>query len=57
MTLKVAKIGLKVSTQYMLQTHVFVQFIAVCTKIMIEVINLFTVCKGLFGIFMLKGLK
>ena len=57
MTLEVAKIALKVSTQYMLETHVFTQFNAVCTKIMPILINLFTVCKALSGIFMLKGLK
>ena len=57
MTLEVAKIALKVSTQYMLETHVFTQFNAVCTKIMPILINLFTVCKALSGIFMHKGLK
>ena len=57
MTLEVAKIALKVSTQYMQETHVFTQFNAVCTKIKPIVINLFTVCNALFGIFMHKGLK
>ena len=57
MTLEVAKIALKVSTQYMLETHVFTQFNAVCTKIMPILINLFTVCKALSCIFMHKGLK
>ena len=51
MTLEVAARGLKVFTSYKLKTHWFGQFNAFCTKIMSIVINLFTVCKALFGIF------
>ena len=57
MTLEVAKIGLKVSSEYMLKTHVFAQFNAVCTKIMSIEINLLTVFMPLFGILMPKGLN
>ena len=57
MTLEVAKIGLKVSTQYMVLTHVFAQLNAVCTKIMSIEINLFTVFMPLNGVLMGKGLK
>ena len=51
MTQKVATRGLKIFTSYKLKTHWFGQFNAFCTKIMSIVINLFTVCKALFGIF------
>ena len=57
MTLEVAKIGLKVSSEYMLKTHVFAQFNAVCTKIMSIEINLLTVFMCLLGILMPKVLN
>ena len=57
MTLEVATRGLKVFTSYKLKTHWFGQFYAFCTKIMSIVINLFTVCKALFGIFIHWGLN
>ena len=57
MTLEVAAIGLKVFTSYKLETHWFGQFNAFCTKIMSIVINLFTLCQALFGIFIPCGLK
>ena len=57
MTLEVAKIGLKVSSEYMLKTHVFAQFNAVCTKIMSIEINLLTVFMCLLGILMSKVLN
>ena len=56
MTLEVAARGLKVFTSYKLKTPWIGQLNAFCTKIMSIVINLFTVCKALFGIFMTEGL-
>ena len=51
MTLEVAARGPKIFTSYKLKTHWFGQFNAFCTKIMLIVINLFTVGKDLFDNF------
>ena len=57
MTLEVAARGLKVFSCYKLKTGGYSQINAFCTKIMSFVINLYTVCKALFGISIPQGPK
>ena len=57
MTLEVAARGLKVFSSYKLKTWGYSQNNAFCTKIMSIVINLYTVCKALFGISIPQGPK
>ena len=51
MPLEVAARGLKLFSCYKLKTQGYSRKNAFCTKIMSIVINLCTVCKALFGIF------